>query len=145
MKFPKIGKLPSRPSKLIRVALDDLQKIARSKKYIIDMSSWHSPQESFDPGIPTKCEVCMAGAVMVRELDADITQLLVPEDFKEYDALEAINYFRAGRVGSAFAQLGLNPEVGSGFNRAMACFHDDRKAFYKDMNNLAKDLEEAGY
>ena len=43
MRFKKFGKLPGKPSALIRLALHDLALVERSKKYRVDMGSWHMP------------------------------------------------------------------------------------------------------
>jgi hypothetical protein len=58
-----IKELPSKMHKLLDVALKDLMSCARSPKYTIDMSEWHTTY------IDT-CRVCMAGAVMAKSLEA---------------------------------------------------------------------------
>ena len=54
--------LALKPSELIRLAINDLVKIERSKRYAVDMSDWHVPVRKHDT-----CYVCLAGAVMAKE------------------------------------------------------------------------------
>jgi hypothetical protein len=60
--FPKIGKLPSKPSALITIALLDLAAAEKAKQ-VIDMNIWCDVKLQ-----NKKCSVCFAGAVMVGTL-----------------------------------------------------------------------------
>ena len=59
MEFNKTKKL----YKLLEIALDDLEKMWRNPKYIIDMAYWHEPGED-------QCHICLAGAVIANRMDS---------------------------------------------------------------------------
>ena len=101
--------LPDRPSELLRLAVNDLEKAERSPKYEIEMGHWHFPLDD------DLCTVCMAGAVMAFTLD-------VPHDeeyavlSRSFDAdtrgkLHALDDFRRGYVGDALRILGMHDEL----------------------------------
>jgi len=101
--------LPKKPSKLLTVALEDMGKARRSRKYILDMEDWHVP--GYASGKP--CEVCVAGAVMALRLGADPKKDYYDDDFgpDNGDRLCAIDLFRNGAIRSAFESLstGISP------------------------------------
>lgn len=95
--------LPSKPSELIRVALADLTKVERDKKYVVNMGSWHEPVSSpyrRDGGIGTTCAVCFAGSVMAKTCDVDPTTGVVPGFWPERTErkFSALNSLRMGYV-----------------------------------------------
>lgn len=92
--FPLIGKLPSQPSALIRLALADLEAAEKDPKYEVCMGSWHDPPNN----ITGRCAVCLAGAVMRGTLHAHRLTGYEPDDFKEARALEALDTFRYGDI-----------------------------------------------
>lgn len=51
--------LPNKPSELIAIALADLIKVEKSKKFRVAMGAWH-----WTPPGSNVCHVCLAGAVM---------------------------------------------------------------------------------
>jgi hypothetical protein len=134
-----MSSLPDKPSELIRLALADLVKCERSKKYRIHMSDWHVPN--------SQCAVCLAGAVMAQTLGADITEERMPCDYDESlaDPLNALNNFRVGNCTGAFRTLDLGRHKGERFRRVITHYHTSPAAFKRDMHTLAADLEEAGY
>lgn len=103
-------KLPNKPSKLLKVALEDLEAVEKDLKYRIDMNSWHQPEDN-------KCSVCLAGAVMANRLRCDIEKALDPYDLLvdgniEYwvdlrNKLEAIDYFCRGKVEGSLLRMGI--------------------------------------
>lgn len=146
-KFNKFGKLPGRPSELIRLALKDLAAVERSKKYVVNMGDWHTPVYGC-MGTPDKCAVCLAGAVMVKErLATDPTIEAGPWNYaKEEFALSALNEFRCGHIGMALRFLGLPGTIykqGCEFT-LITDYAIDPKKFRADMRQLAKDLEAEG-
>lgn len=65
--------LANLPSELLLQALEDLEWCeARADTYLIDMGTWHTPQ---DDG---RCAVCLAGSVMARTLGADKKYMNAP-------------------------------------------------------------------
>lgn len=132
MTFKNFGKLPGKPSALIRLALADLAKVRKDPRYKVDMTGWHYKAAS-------KCHVCAAGAVMAKTLKKNINRKFDARNFgEESEALVAIDNMRRGWVGIALAFLGL-PNGGK-FSRTMSC-----KFKRSEMLKLAKDLEKAGY
>jgi len=87
--------LPSLPSDLLELALEDLKKAEKNPNYKIDMGDWHTPDGD-------ACSVCMAGAVIGFTLDAgfeDMNPYDFPKDIQ--DKLLAINALRKGGVTDA--------------------------------------------
>lgn len=68
--------LPDKRSELLRLAIADLQSVAKDSRYKVVMANWHSPSQS-----TATCEICLAGAVMVKTLGADISSFADPESF----------------------------------------------------------------
>jgi len=133
--------LPDKPSELIRLALADLALCAADPNYAIDMGQWHMP----DHGV---CQVCLAGAVMAKSLNASRAAELYPEDFPENrQKIKSLDDFRDGRVCSALAYLGHDlSNWGHGArDREITPYRTDPGAFMADMRKLADDLEAAGY
>ena len=134
-------KLPDKPSELIRLALADLALCAADPNYRIDMGEWHKPEHGV-------CQVCLAGAVMAKSLNASRAAELCSSDFPENSQkILALNDFRMGDVCRALDSLDLDlsnwgrnaPE------RSITPYHRDPAAFMADMRDLANDLEAAGY
>ena len=59
-------KLPDKPSKLIKIAVRDMEKCMRDSRYEIDMRVWHGP------GFTGKCKVCLAGSVLAKTVKLPI-------------------------------------------------------------------------
>lgn len=131
--------LPDKPSELIRVALNDLKKIEKTKGYEVDMESWHDSYNS-------KCLVCLAGAVMVKSLKAEKNKSLFPVHFPtEREKLRVLNDLRMGEVSNGFHRLGIPDLEGKKFNRKIVYYHKNRLQFFADMEKLADDLEDGGF
>lgn len=90
----KTVKLPDHPGDLIRLAIKDLEKVEKSKDYVVHMLDWHLPLKN------GKCLVCMAGAVMANTLKVDKKYYAEPGRFGEQEKgkLNAINQFRVGDI-----------------------------------------------
>lgn len=52
--------LPTKPSALLRLALEDLEAVEADKKYKVAMGKWHEPNGA--------CKVCLAGSVLAKTL-----------------------------------------------------------------------------
>ena len=148
-KFKKFGKLPGKPSKLIRLALADLELAENSKEYRIEMRTWHKPHiYSFMTAAPrtTRCYVCLAGSVMAGTLGGNVRNWLSPNSYpKECRALLALDYFRTGRIQSGFELLGLNNYDVNNINIIGDFYRRRPKAFKKYLNTLADSLESQGF
>jgi hypothetical protein len=116
-------RLPSKPSKLIRLALADLEEVESNSRYEVD-----------------------AGSVMVRTLKAPFTAKLYPQNFsKSVDRkLNALNEFRNGHVGAGLISLGLNAENVMVRPRRVPEYKGDGARFKKAMRKLADDFESVG-
>jgi hypothetical protein len=112
-------KLPNKLSRLLLVALEDLEAL-EARGVEIDMSAWvtyRGAENNFEP-----CSVCLAGAVMARRLPAPVTAalqrenrqdgtclrysrpVLYPKDIER--KLEALDRLRRGDVGRALLYVG---------------------------------------
>lgn len=132
--------LPRKPSKLIRLALADLTRVERSKKYVVDMDHFHFP--NFDPDRVT-CSVCFAGAVMAKTLDANPKIFHLPSEYppKVRDQLAALDQFRQGKVADGLLYLGIAKPQGIGSTRTVFPHESDPAEFKADMHKLANHLE----
>ena len=134
-------KLPDKPSELIRLALADLALCAADPNYRIDMGQWHMPEHGV-------CQVCLAGAVMAKSLNASRAAEFYPEDFPENrKKINALDVFRDGLVCTALIDLGQDlSNWGHGArSREISSYSKDPDAFMADMHDLADDLEAKGY
>lgn len=103
--------LPNKLSKLLTVAMIDLELVEQDSRYKIDMGEWHTPSGS-------KCEVCFAGSVMAQTLK--IPEWVYVDSPDELPArsdtnnvslklkLEAINSLRSGDLIAAFEYLAID-------------------------------------
>ena len=130
--------LPSKPSALIRVALADLQKCEKDKRYGIDMGDWHQPHAKLC------CVVCLAGSVMAQSLGAQIGESRTPDDWSNTVArqLFALDDFRQGDVSDGLEVLGFSSERRK--TSIPEYEHDDPVPFHKAMNDMADMLEREG-
>jgi hypothetical protein len=103
--------LPSVPSQLIELALEDLEKVEKDDRYVVDMHVWHhsSPDDEW------RCHVCLAGAVMAKSLDfAPYECGDDPEDIMSPNLsqkLEALDCFRRGNVDQGLKYMGIDTLV----------------------------------
>lgn len=140
MKTKKIKSLPDKPSKLIRVALRDLEKCERSRSYKIEMGDWHRPNG--------KCAVCLAGAVMAKTLKADRREYAGPAtwyhrgDHDTFNKLRAINYLRIGAVVDAGNLMSF--DASSVPHVTVVSYEDNPTQFKRDMRRLAALLAKNG-
>ena len=134
--------LPHKPSKLIRLAIRDINRTHKSKRMLIEMSVWHGKRNG-------RCAVCFAGAVMhyglkpPHGLKSANGHALNPYDYSEHNrlALEALDLFRCGStIHHACLTLGITTSV---VLRPMRDPHDF-DGFVEDMEALAADFEAEG-
>lgn len=130
---------PGKPSGLIRLAIVNVKKVRRRKRYVVDMGIYHEPMGG-------KCHVCFAGAVMAGTLGASPTQYVTTYHWGltwRY-ALQALNCFRLGRVYEGLNCLGLGIPDGLPMTMAVTHHDDDPEQFLADMEAMAATLEGAG-
>ena len=149
--FKNFGRLPGRPSKLLKVAIADLQASVKAGMKV-DMNLYYRKNDA-------ECTVCLAGAVMARSLnaaakikkvagDSEGDRMLYSSSFpREELALMALDDLRVGDIQMAFAHLGLRkPEeynmVGS---VSVPYYEEGHKEFVQAMKALAKELERLGF
>lgn len=136
------SKLPDLPSKLLEVALLDLEKLEKNPAYSINMDNWHSV------GASGKCRVCLAGCVMTLELGADIYDDVAPSRYPSRDAdkLWALNQFRCGRIIPGILYLGEELEYRYKGKHCVPVvpYEDNPEDFKRDMVDLIVYLESQG-
>tara|TARA_R110002050_G_scaffold221570_1_gene357426 strand:- start:178 stop:642 length:465 start_codon:yes stop_codon:yes gene_type:complete len=144
--------LPRVPSKLIRIAVEDMEASIRYGVNI-DMSNWGVGKNSDEP---RKCSVCMAGAVM---LQRGLAENIIPDNFihigENKDQYNFIDSIRDGKVRLAMSYLSISqPNVNrlfsnnNGWKEVLKDFklwgevsNDD---FFNQMDELAQDFEDIG-
>lgn len=138
-------KAPKKLSTAMRLALNDLAKVAKDKRYVIDMKSWHTPYLH-----DRKCRVCFAGAVMAKtcgfnpERDFYLFESIDKGWDRIFDALDSIS---VGRVHVALYEMGRNidkiydnnPDFID--NPSVIPYQVDPKQWRKDMWKIVKKLE----
>jgi len=131
--------LPRKMSKLIRIALRDLEKAEKSRSYIVDMGTWHLP-------VDNKCYVCLAGSAMAFSLNVKKNEFHTPSDLAgNAEQLSAIDWLREGDVSFAAGDLDLRvTNKMRKMNRSVAQYYEDPKQFKRDMRKLARDLAAEG-
>lgn len=136
------------PSKLIRVALEDMKKCENDPHYVIDMNSWGELEGNV-------CHVCLAGAFLVHENGMVIKR---GQPFRPYNLTRALYFrilalddFRRGNVIKGLANLNIHDlelyaEIDGEFNPStMPTYAVDRDAFISKMEAFADKLESFGY
>jgi hypothetical protein len=149
--------LPDKPSALLAVALADLEKAERSRRYKIDMGTWHNPSAN-----EKTCSVCLAGSIMAFSLKVPPTQdadawgeglgaaKKVDPDLTE--KLLFIDKMRAGRFSSgvhnpafirrARKKTGVTGSVN--FQHQIPFYEDDPNGFKRGMRKMIKSFREFG-
>jgi hypothetical protein len=122
-----------KPSELIKMALEDLEKCEQDPKYKIYMSTWCEMHRD-------QCHVCFAGAIMAQRFryeNADLDNF----DVVWRNRFKALDRFRRGEVSEALAILGINVPCDY---RQVTHYNYDRDLFKQEMHQIGKDLEEQG-
>lgn len=97
----RAAKLPDKWSDLLDLAVEDAIAASRRRNVTLDMGDWVLRLDV--ASIPKACSVCMAGAVMLREMGAmpvDVGDMTRPMDLGDEAAekLRFINYARTGEI-----------------------------------------------
>ena len=131
------GKLPGTPSNLIRLALEDLEKVRKDSRYEIDMNQWHSPNI-----YNSRCSVCLGGNVIAKSLDT-YSIYHAPHDFpKESLALKALDNFRQGYLCEGLRDLGIYKNVPDADH--IVEYSEDPEEFINQMHFIADYFEYIG-
>ncbi len=144
--MPKKQRLPNKPSDLIEVAMNDLNSLERSRKYIINMHTWHSPEYG-SGGKTGRCYICLAGSVMAKTLGADIEGDLGPCDFSTNIAkkLNALDEFRVGGVGTGLYAMDIFIDLESLKEEYdIPPYSENRTEFKLKMRKMIRDLRAEG-
>ena len=110
------SKLPTTPSRLIRLGLQNLQKAEESDQFEVDMDEWLVARDT-KHGV--KCKGSFAGATMVHSLGASIDETKVPSHFSKVgerkpndsDCLRAMELLAEGEVLRGFWDLAMTEET----------------------------------
>lgn len=138
--FKTFGRLPGRPSRLIAIALEEVEYIEKLPKFQVQMAEWIAKDEATGD-----CAVCFAGAVMVMRLGAKMGKHTSIHNFPhEKCALKAIDLLRCGEVTSALGFLGLPREWGAQFDREIVSYDEDSSLCKAQLRELKDKLLKMG-
>jgi hypothetical protein len=146
-------------STLLRLALKDLARAERSKRYVINMGTWHEPVQAYDASTGScqetgKCQVCLAGSVIAGTLNADLSECVEPCDYEvgrdctTVNKLYALNSIRQGHIQSALQSIGrlkmwhAHKTLPSSID--VTKYESDPKLWRRQMNNIIKLLKRHG-
>ena len=144
------SRLPDKLSELIRLAVADCKLVEQDPRYELDMMEWHNPSK-----FGGSCEVCMAGAIMAKTLEAPIEVAFTASSGRhsddEADKLLAIDEIRGGNFETALTTLSINcdehlNEIDKLENYVQDRYNnEDDRADWDTYLYAADKLEEMGY
>ncbi len=107
MKTAKKPTLPKKPSELLTLALADLEKVEKDKRYRVNMSNWQTVRDKSSRDKTKVCEVCLGGAVLAKTLNFPFGEYFeYSESYRFHKQLHALDHMRNGNVASALSVLG---------------------------------------
>lgn len=141
-------------SRLLELALKDLAKCERSKKYEVDMGWWIHSCSLVEHQKPI-CYVCLGGAALSQRFgvnmwagepkEPDFHDILDGYSIKASDRAYALNACRTGDIRSAFEYLKMRKPKGvPEFIYDVPAYDSDKKKFKRKMRDLIKILADAG-
>lgn len=134
--------LPSQPSKLLRLALNNLKRVELMPDvYKIDMLLWHSP---FPDGL---CRVCFAGCTVAMTFGVNTKQNFTPVKFSIPDltVLYALDTIRSGNVRSFIHNLEIEDPQLLKMRDIDINYHDDPCKFKSEIEQLIDQFELLGW
>jgi hypothetical protein len=147
----KSVRLPAKPSKLIRLALDDLDAVeSEPDKYVVDMDTWHGNlRKSADKGQDPVCHVCLAGSVIAKTMKARRNWNISPTDITcmsrlTKSRLAALDCFRVGEVETGLKLMGCTLPTAMLATCNVVEYSQNPASFKDSMNDLADHLERYG-
>ena len=133
-----------KPSKLIRMALSDLEA-AVADGAEVEMGEWYAKNKD------GQCFVCLAGAVLYKDFELDPGESLWGPGYlgrrkmisrRKIDQLKAIDRFRMGDILGGLSVLGIAPPGAAlMLEWPVAQYSDSPSLFTADMLALAEYLE----
>lgn len=138
-------KLPNKLSALIRIALHDLTLVENNRSFKIDMKHYLWVDEN------EICNVCFAGAVMVKTLHVEATPYEDPGyNFGKLSAgnqakMDALDCARTGEVDMAISLTTKNSRHVRWPEEKIVEYDEDPDLFKSQMADLADRLEAHGY
>ena len=125
------------PSRVIEMALEDLEAMENDERYYVDMGVWHCP------GPAGKCAVCFAGSVMANRLGISPKGSYEPCDFNPAteNRLTALNLFRTGMIDDGLHFIG--PKLYMADWR-MTDYRENPDKFKSQMHAMAAMLRQQG-
>lgn len=130
--------LPDKPHELLRLGIDTLKKYQDDPNYNIKMTNWHNP-------VGSKCNICMAGAIMAEFLGATPDQYIGPGIYDEdtRSKLYALHQFSQGFLFSGGRCLGTTINHDDvdvrPFSKGGQNFYDDLEKIYNKLNSGCND------
>lgn len=153
-RYRKMGRLPTKLSALILVALHDLEEVEKDKRYVVNMDKWHTPvrywkpRTAYQPLTPVNvCHVCFAGSVMARRDSLKPQMNAFPENFSRtvQKRLLALNSVRTGAVASALEDMGVTYKLPRSLTYVnVVPYERDTVLFKQDMQSIAERLAKRG-
>ena len=147
--------LTCKPSELIMLALEDLEKVEAQKDvYRVDMGVFHSPLGEDDGRV--RCAVCLGGSVLAQTVKLDSAKLWMGES-NHYKAgmrvwddpvtprIYALDDFRSGDIDCGLEMmLGIDCPDNVQATVTMCEYEDDPVEFKSRLRWIAKHLAERG-
>jgi hypothetical protein len=140
-----VSKLPTTPSKLIRLALKDLKICEQDSSF--NISTFVTYFNTYD----SPCEVDIVGSVIAQTLGHRSVSQVSSTNFREDEfPLKALYEFSRGHIVDAFSELGFNDlglDLPKNLRRYITIpyYHTDPESFKGQMHYLADELERKGY
>jgi hypothetical protein len=140
--------LPKKPSALIRLAVEDIEKCEADPNFKIEMSAWVSM------ALSGRCEVCAAGAILVQNakhgLNAMVADMVAWADgplpsYVEFPTfMYAVDAFRCGHIIDGLRALDIEPPRGIKEIMNVVPYSLHNGLFKADMRAMATYLEGFG-
>ena len=132
------------PSRVIEMALEDLEAVEQSPNYRVVMEECHRPSQF------GYCTVCLGGAVIANRLGGSPSQKLLFDSYEdggwgdeECARLSALDCFRQGLVGAALDYFGIgNAPLGD--RAPITPYHLNPDSFKLSLRHLIVMLKRGG-
>lgn len=132
-------KLPNKLSELIRVALADLELVEGDPRYQVNMERWHRPDFK-----KNTCQVCLAGSVMAKTLEAPADEFKTYGDYTQGYKLVALDYVRCGNLHYGLRYMKCTNFQGLPEIVDVPEYGEDSEGFKKALLHIVKILESRG-
>ncbi len=134
-------RLPNKLHAMLTKALDDVERLEKSKKYKINMGVAMQRRNTGEV-----CEVCLGGSQLVGKLPSGRFTWWFDErviSSAVCKKLMALDCLRTGDVTPALNYLDRDAAPGPGIDRHVVDYHEQPKIWKAQMRLLAAELEEA--